>query len=169
MLKRFYPNEYVNDVEGINYNRLKELGIKGLIYDLDNTLSPFDIEKPTDNIIKLINKLKGEGFKICLVSNNKGNRVKIYNEELGLPSISKAGKPKTGCIKKAKELLNLKNDEIVIIGDQMFTDIWVGNRAGIMSILVKPIAGRDEFTVRLKRGVESKVLKKYIKSINKSI
>ncbi len=161
MLKRFYPTHYFESVKHIDYDALLKNGRKSLIFDLDNTLAPFDIVEPNDEIIQFINGLKEKGFKVCLVSNNKGKRVEIFNQKLGLPIVSKAGKPKLGGITRAINLLESKKEECVMIGDQMFTDVWVGNRLGIVSILVKPIANRDEFTVKLKRGVERQVFKRY--------
>lgn len=165
MFKRFFPMEYVENVNVIDYTRLKENGIKGLIFDLDNTLAPFDVKKPTEKIKVFLNQLETQGFKICLVSNNQGKRVEIYNEELKLPTVSKAGKPRKRGILTALKLMNISKEEGVVIGDQMFTDIWVSNRIGMYSILVKPIGDRDEFTVRLKRGLEKKVFNMYMKKI----
>lgn len=161
MLKRFYPTHYYLSVKHIDYDKLMKNGINALIFDLDNTLAPFDIVEPDDDIIRFINMLKDKGFKVCLVSNNKGERVQIFNQKLGLPIVPKAGKPKLAGITRAINLLKARKDECVMIGDQMFTDVWVANRLGIMSILVKPIANRDEFTVKLKRGAESIVFKRY--------
>ncbi len=163
MFKRFYPKEYVNSVYEINFENLRKQGIVGLIFDLDNTLAPFNVEKPTKDIRDFINNLLDEGFKVCLVSNNKGKRVEIFNSEMKLPFVSKAGKPKKKGILNGINQLELNLNEVVMIGDQMFTDIWVGNRLGIYTILVKPISERDEFTVRLKRGTEKVVFEKYLK------
>ncbi|MFV0519892.1 MAG: YqeG family HAD IIIA-type phosphatase [Lachnospirales bacterium] len=167
MLKRFYPTEYVESVYTIDYNNLKKLGITGLIFDLDNTLAPFDIDHPTEEIKNFIKTRMEEGFKICLVSNNKGKRVEIFNEGLKLPFVSKAGKPKKNGILNGMSQLNLTSKEVVMIGDQMFTDVWVGNRLDMHTILVKPICERDEFTVKLKRGTEKIVFKQYLKYIEK--
>lgn len=161
MFKRFYPTYYYESVQQIDYDDLLKQGKTSLIFDLDNTLAPFDVVYPDDNIISFISGLKEKGFKVALVSNNKGNRVEIFNEKLGLPVVSKAGKPKLGGITKAIDLMDTQKEKCVMIGDQMFTDVWVGNRLGITSILVKPIANRDEFTVKLKRGAEKKVFKRY--------
>ncbi|MFV0441297.1 MAG: YqeG family HAD IIIA-type phosphatase [Lachnospirales bacterium] len=167
MLKRFYPKEYVKSVYHIDYKRLKKMGIKGLVFDLDNTLAPFDIEKPTKEIDDFIKKLLADDFKVCLVSNNKGKRVEIFNEEMKLPFVSKAGKPKKKGILSGLKQLELNPREAVMIGDQMFTDVWVGNRIKMYTILVKPICDRDEFTVKLKRGTEKIVFKRYKKYVKK--
>ncbi len=164
-LNRFYPQYYVKSIYDIDYDKLKKDGKRGLVFDLDNTLAPFDIVEPTEEIINFINKLIKDGFKVCLVSNNKGNRVQIFNKKLNLVAIPKAGKPKTKGIKQGLQKLGVTKDEAVMIGDQMFTDIWVGNRMSMTTVLVKPIANRDEFTVKLKRGIESKVFNAYQRSL----
>ncbi len=168
MLKRFYPMYYYDSVRHIDYNKLYKEGKTALIFDLDNTLAPFDIREPDEGIIGFIQGLKDKGFKVCIVSNNKGNRVQIFNQKLGLPIVPKAGKPKLAGITRAMGIIDAKKDECVMIGDQMFTDVWVANRLGIVSILVKPIADRDEFTVKLKRGIEGVVFKQYQKFVSKN-
>ncbi len=168
MLKRFYPMYYYDSVRHIDYDQLYKEGKNALIFDLDNTLAPFDIKEPDEDIISFIQGLKDKGFKVCIVSNNKGNRVQIFNEKLGLPIVAKAGKPKLAGISRAMTLVDAKKEECVMIGDQMFTDVWVGNRLGIVSILVKPIADRDEFTVKLKRGAEKIVFRQYQKFASKN-
>lgn len=164
MLERFYPTIYVENVSVIDYDDLLKRGKIGLLFDLDNTLAPFDIVYPTDDIISFISSLLERGFKVCLVSNNKGTRVEVFNEKLNLPMVSKAGKPKKKGISKALSLLNVTPQQAVMIGDQLFTDVYVGNRLNMETILVKPISDRDEFTVKLKRGIEKIVFNKYMKS-----
>lgn len=164
MFKRFYPTEYKESVQDIDYEYLKSKNICGLIFDLDNTLAPFDIEEPTQDIIDFVRGLEADGFNVCLVSNNKGTRVEVFNRKLGLKYVSKAGKPKKAGIMRGIELMGLEPRQCVMIGDQMFTDVWVGNRLGIHTILVKPIANRDEFTVKLKRGAEKIVFNMYLKA-----
>ncbi len=164
-LNRFYPKYYVESIYKIDYKELKNNGKIGLIFDLDNTLAPFDIVEPTKEIIDFLAKLQKDGFKVCLVSNNKGDRVEIFNRTLNLIAVSKAGKPKTKGIKSGLQQLGVTKNQAVMIGDQMFTDVWVGNRMDITTILVKPIANRDEFTVKLKRGIEKKVFEAYKRSI----
>lgn len=167
MLKRFYPNKYVKDIYSINYDKLFINGKIHLLFDLDNTIAPFDITEPNDRTILFFKKLVEKGFKICIISNNKRKRVEHFNKALQLKIYPEAGKPKLTGIKNAIKSIGGTRYSTVIIGDQMFTDMWVGNRLKIYSILVKPIANRDEFTVRLKRGLEKRVLKTYLINKNK--
>ncbi len=166
MLSRFFPDIYVNNVYNIDYNNLKESGIKTLVFDLDNTLSPFDIELPTDEVKELLKSLSND-FIVIIVSNNSLSRVEKYAKDLNVPYIHKAGKPK---IDKIKNFIILNGGELsssAIVGDQLFTDMWVGTKLNIKKILVEPIANRDEFTVKLKRGLEKIVFKQYLRKNNK--
>jgi HAD superfamily phosphatase (TIGR01668 family) len=168
MLKRFYPKEYLDNIYQVNYTLLRINGVSGLIFDIDNTIAPFDIPEPDEKIIKFFNYLTTIGFKICFLSNNSEGRVTLFNKKLSLFAIHKAGKPKLKGVNKALELLGTPPEKTVLIGDQVFTDIWCGNRKGIYTILVKPIAQRDEWTVRLKRGVEKIVVKTYLNYLKKN-
>lgn len=165
MLKMLFPDEYVDSVKDIDFKKLKRKKIEGLIFDIDNTLVPHDIAEPPQSILNLFKTLKEMGFKICLLSNNNAKRVTIFNKDLNLHNIPKAKKPLKFGITKAMALLRTNNNNTAIIGDQIFTDVWGGNRKGIHTILVKPIETRDEFTVHLKRGIERKVINLYKKTL----
>ena len=162
-LNRFFPREHYNSVFEIDYETLYAKGFRGLIFDIDNTLAAFDIPDPPAEVVELINHLKQIGFGVCLLSNNNEQRVVAFNNPLELPAIHKAGKPKKRGILKAVSLLNLPKEQTAIIGDQLFTDIWGGNRCGVHTILVDPLATRDEWTVKLKRKPEKIVKNIYMK------
>ncbi len=163
---RFFPDIYVKDIYTIDYENLKNEGIKTIVFDLDNTLAPFDIELPTPNIKEILNKLTDMGFIVLIVSNNGVERVEKFCTDLDVKYIGKAGKPK---IKKIGDFITENGGTIsksAIVGDQLFTDMWVGTKLGLKKVLVEPIANRDEFTVKLKRGLEKAVFKIYLKREN---
>ncbi len=162
MLGRLYPKAYVDSIFHIDYKKLHKDGIKNIVFDIDNTLVPYTEKKPTEKIIKLFSNLQKIGFKVCLLSNNKKERVELFNEGLMLKAVYKAGKPSSKGINKMLSMLNANPNETALIGDQIFTDVWCGNRKGLYTILVKPVSTSDEFTVRLKRGVEKIVLNLYL-------
>ncbi|MDA3846613.1 MAG: YqeG family HAD IIIA-type phosphatase [Vallitaleaceae bacterium] len=163
-----YPNNHYNSVHEIDYKQLQVLGVKAIIFDIDNTLVPYDILEPTPQVIGLIEKLQKDGFKLCLISNNNKNRVDLFNKELKLPAIAKAYKPLSKNIKKGLALLGSQADQTALIGDQMFTDVWGGNRVGLFTILVRPIQDKEEWITKIKRGIEKKVFKKYISKKEKT-
>ena len=93
------------------------------------------------------------------MSNNSEERVSTFSKPLNIPFISKARKPLRKAFNRAKKALNLKDDEIVVIGDQLLTDIFGGNRANLHTILVVPIVQTDGFVTRFNRKVERRILK----------
>lgn len=169
MLERFYPDCYYESAYVIDYERLYSEGFRGLIYDIDNTLVPHGA--PADaRALELMDRLKRVGFKITFLSNNKEPRVAMFNEKIGADYIFKAGKPKAVNYLKAAENMGCGPDKTVFIGDQLFTDIWGANNAGIKSFLVVPIdKSTDEIQIVLKRILERIVLGFYLKKhgINK--
>ena len=167
MLKKLFPQRTENSIYDIDYSSLFEKGIKFLIFDLDNTVAPYDVPEPDEKMTAFFTVLKQKGFALCFLSNNEGARVERFNRTLGLFAVSKARKPKTSGVNRALTLMGGSASQTAIVGDQLLTDIWCGNRAGIMTIHVKPVADRDEWTVRLKRPIERLIFKRYKKFARK--
>ena len=167
MLKRFYPQQYLPSVYDINFEMLSNNGIKYLLIDIDNTLAPHDVPEPDEKIFSFVRTLKEKGFNVCLISNNKPKRVDLFNKNLGLCAVSKAGKPKKRAVFQALSLLSGSASETALIGDQLFTDVWCGNRTGVYTVLVKPISSRDEWTVKLKRLPEKIIFRFYLRHSSK--
>jgi len=163
--KYFFPKEAADSVFDIDYDKLWLAGISGLIFDIDNTLVTFDVAKPPAEIVNLLAGLADKGFSICLLSNNSKKRVRGFSESLCYPHIWRAKKPGRGGISRAMSHLGLEKDQVALIGDQIFTDCLGGNRFGVHTILTKPIANRDELTVKLKRLPEKMVLRSYAKKV----
>ena len=173
MLRKFsekylFPKQSADSVHDIDYDKLWHDGIRGLIFDIDNTLVTFDIPEPTEQIIVLLARLTQKGFGICLLSNNGEARVKGFCRNIDYPHIWRAKKPGLKGISRAMAHLGLEKHQVAIIGDQIFTDSFVGNRFGIHTILTAPIAKRDEWTVKLKRLPEKLVLRAYARRERKN-
>ena len=157
MLRRFYPNEYLDSAYQIEFERLFLEGYRGIIFDVDNTLVPHGA--PADERAKkLFAQLKKLGYQCCLLSNNKETRVKMFNDELQVQYIFKAGKPKVSGYERAMELMGTHKENTLFVGDQIFTDVYGANRAGIRTILTKPIHPKEEIQIVLKRYLEKIVL-----------
>lgn len=166
MLQRFYPGEYVESSYVIPYEELYRQGYRGLIFDIDNTLVPHGA--PADQRARaLFARLKKIGFGCCLLSNNKESRVKLFNDAVKVHAIFKAGKPLPANYRRAMELMGTDAGSTIFIGDQIFTDVYGAKRAGIRTILVKPIHPREEIQIVLKRYLEKIVLWSYRRSLRK--
>ncbi|MBW4885481.1 MAG: YqeG family HAD IIIA-type phosphatase, partial [Bacillus sp. (in: Bacteria)] len=97
-------------------------------------------------------------IKVTIVSNNNEKRVKIFSEPLNIPFIYKAKKPMGRAFRKAVKNMGLKKEDVVVIGDQLMTDVLGGNRNGFHTILVVPVAASDGFFTRFNRQVERRIL-----------
>lgn len=133
---------------------LKARGIRGLIIDLDNTVTEWGRATLDRGVRRWFADLKEQGIKACLVSNNRSNRVKKVADALGIPGISRAGKPRRRAFRQAMAVMDTEAGGTAVIGDQVFTDILGGNRLGMYTILVMPINSREFIGTRMMRHVE---------------
>ncbi len=166
MIRKLYPTTYIESIYDMDLEKLKAEGIKGIIFDIDNTLVPYDVLEPHDEIVEFFGKLQDKGFKITLVSNNTKERVVKFNEKLKVIALHESQKPLGKNFKKALQLMACKKEEAVIVGDQIFTDVYGGNLVGIQTILVKPVSDKDEWKTKIKRGIEKKVIKSYERRVH---
>lgn len=157
MLQGFYPDRYVNSTYEIDFEAFYQEGYRGIIFDIDNTLVPHGM--PADErAIALFARLKQTGYHVIMISNNKEPRVKMFCDAVDTPYIFKAGKPNPKNYKKACERMGTDETDTLFVGDQIFTDVWGANKAGIYSVLVKPIHPKEEIQIVLKRYLEKIVL-----------
>lgn len=166
MFKQLYPSQRVESTYQIPFWEWRDRGIRGVIFDVDNTLVPHDA--PADeNAKKLFSHLKSLGMEACLVSNNKEPRVKAFAQTVGAWYVYKAGKPSVRGYEAAMKKMGTDRESTICVGDQIFTDIWGANRTGIYSILVNPINPREEIQIVLKRIPEKLVLYCYKRRLKK--
>lgn len=160
MLKQLIPSLQVTTIYDIDLDALAEQGVKGIITDLDNTLVAAEYPMATPELVQWLDQLQGRGFKVVIVSNNNQTRVSKFADPLGVPYIHRAKKPTNLSFKKALKLLGMHGHEVVVIGDQMFTDVLGGNRMGLYTILVTPIAiGEEGFFTKINRTMEKVALR----------
>ncbi|UOR13876.1 YqeG family HAD IIIA-type phosphatase [Halobacillus amylolyticus] len=158
MIKKFLPNEHVKSIHDIDPENLKEKGIKGIITDLDNTLVAWDEPDATEEIVNWFRHMNNHGIQVTIASNNNENRVKLFSEPLNTSFIHSARKPLSKAFKKARKDMNVHKGEIVVVGDQLMTDVLGGNLAGLYTILVVPIVETDGFWTRFNRKIERRIL-----------
>ncbi len=139
---------------------LQEMGIDGIITDLDDTLAARNVFLPDEEVAAWVNGLTEAGIKICIVSNNHKKRTEDFAAPLGLPCFYKALKPSRKAIFKALERLHLPKEKVVLLGDQLFTDMAAASRCGMKSILVDPVGTYGGWFVHFKRKLEIPLRKK---------
>jgi len=159
------PSIWVETIHNIDYKKLYESGKRAIYFDIDNTMASYQTPLPDEKIHNFIKMLHDIGFKVGVLSNAKSGRAKLFADALGLDFEGKALKPRRKGFNRLSERLGVKNDEVVMIGDQLFTDIWGGNRYKCYTVLVTPIEPKgDPAFVKFKRIFEKPVMKKLKKS-----
>ena len=157
-----YPKKYINNVLEISADFLKEENINGLILDVDNTLL-FHDRKMLTGLTQWVENMKKNNIKLCILSNtNKKDKVDKLSKDLKVPYIFFAKKPLKGGFKKVAKILNMKNENIAVVGDQIFTDVIGANRMNMYPILTKPLSQTDILITRIKRPLEEYIIKKYL-------
>ena len=157
MLSRFYPDDWVDSAYQIDYEKIYDRVYRGLIFDIDNTLGPHGA--PADErAIALFARLKNLGFSCCLLSNNQMERVSSFNEPIQVFFIENAHKPSAKNYRRAMEMMGTDEKNTLFIGDQLFTDVYGAKRAGIRTVLVRPIHPKEEIQIVFKRYLERIVL-----------
>ena len=167
-MESYVPDIYQKNIYEINYKKLKEKGIKCILFDLDNTLiKPVafakDLKEISEDTIKLFSKLKKMGFKVIVFSNGFPGKTKKFGILSDTEVRYRMKKPSIKGFEEIMETYRYKQNELIIIGDQIITDIKGGNDAGITTALIKPICKHDSIFTKVNRLKEKKVMKKLSK------
>lgn len=157
-MQKLLPDAYFKSVKDVTVHHLNSMKIRGVILDIDDTLSGHNIELFDDDIHQWIDTLKKDGIKICLLSNNSKERAEKAASALGLSGIGCARKPLKSGFRAAAKLMGVSLAETCVIGDQIFTDILGGNRLGLYTVLVDSITAHSSLFFRFKRFVERPVM-----------
>ena len=155
---KLVPDFQFERIDRIDPGFFARQNIRLVALDVDNTLTTHDNPEPDARVLEWLAKMKQEGIKLAVLSNNKEERVAPFAARLGLGHQSRAGKPLTGGLKRLAQRYRLPPEQIALIGDQIFTDIWCANRFGAVSILVEPMYLEDMPFFKLKRRLERLVL-----------
>lgn len=155
MFELFRPTLQASSLDRIPIDRLERDGIKGLIIDLDNTMTPWNDVEVGPKVTAWFKELKEAGIKACVVSNNKRKqRVAVVADRLGIPFVFRATKPRRRAFRAGMAILGTGKSDTAVIGDQLFTDILGGNRLGLYTILVVPLSEREFIGTRFMRQME---------------
>lgn len=147
---------------------LSEQKIKALLIDIDNTLAPYEQAEPDEKLFEWVSSLEKAGVKAALISNNKAERVELFNKDLKLPAYPDAHKPCRKTLLTAIEALGADIEHTAVMGDQLFTDAYGGKRIGTKAIIVPPIKDKKTLFFRFKRMLERPIMKSYYREKNKN-
>ena len=161
-MSKFLPKMYQKDIYSVDYKFLKKKGIKCLLFDLDNTCIPYKIDKPNDKLKRLFYRLKKHGFEVIIFSNSPKKRLEKFKDlEVDYNALSM--KPLSRSFKKVLRKYNYNKNEVCLIGDQIFTDVYGGNKIGIYTCLVEPIDDVDMILTNVSRVFEKRLFNKWDK------
>ena len=133
------PKWITGSVTELSPEWLAREGIQLLMLDFDNTIVPYTTNVPAADMEIWLRCMVRVGVKLCVVSNTHKERPKAFCKKYGIPCITHAKKPSGKGIRECLELFGLAPEVCALAGDQIFTDTLGANRAGMKSILVKPI------------------------------
>ncbi len=159
----FIPDMMFDCIYDITPEFFAECGIRAVVLDIDNTLVTYGMAKPTPEVLSWIESLRAGGLFVAIASNNHKERVELFNEEIGAFVTWESKKPFAKSVHMAAEHFGVKENEIAIIGDQIFTDVWCARNAGSYAILVVPLKYKENLFFRFKRMCEKPFIRAYKK------
>lgn len=157
MIEKVIPDIYQKSIYYINYDKLCKKGIRCIIFDLDNTITPSHIKKPTKRLKKLFDELRDKGFKVIIMSNAPKHRIEPFKTYLNVDACAFSLKPRKNKYERIMEKFKYKHTEVAAVGDQLLTDIYGANKLDLTSILVNPLTDKD-FSVTFFNRIIEKII-----------
>lgn len=158
------PDYYFDDIYQITPDFFRKIGVSAVICDIDNTLVTYDDPEPTPPVCAWLESMKKAGIRFVFLSNNHPPRVERFAKSLSLPFYAEAKKPGTKVLLRALADLGVRPDRAASLGDQIFTDVLTGQRAGLKTVLVPPIRDRTDLFHRIKRLGERPFVAAYFRA-----
>ena len=139
MLRLPVPDLLLPDIYAVTPELVRQRGLKLLLLDLDNTLSPYECDEPTDALRRWLGEMRSAGAEPFIFSNNRGGRPALFAEKLGVGFIGRAKKPSPRRLLALLDEKQLGKNEAALVGDQIYTDIFCAKNAGVLAVAVRPI------------------------------
>ena len=166
LFKSFIPFAHSGSIYEIGVDFYKRNNVRTLFMDLDNTLDSYRAREPKDNTLEYVKKLKDAGITPVIISNNKASRVSGYANLLGVEFLSSAHKPFSKRLKAEIARRNLSNEDVMLVGDQMMTDVLAAKGAGIRVVLTEKLVKEDQWTTHINRLIDRPIRKYHRKRNN---
>lgn len=155
MWKLLHPFRCVRRVTDLLYQDFLANGVRGVIFDLDNTLVEWSETDAPPDVLTWVAGLRESGIAACIVSNSgRRHHVESAAERMDIPWTMRAKKPLAAGLRRGMSMMGTSPETTAIIGDQLFTDILGGNSLGLRTFLVDPMSKREAVTSRLQRPLE---------------
>jgi len=157
----FYPDKIFDTYADVTPEFLLSMGKTTLLCDIDNTLAPYSMPVPDENLLRWFDGMRQAGIRLAFVSNNHADRVELFAKGLGIPTYPDSGKPSRRGIRQAMADFGSTTENTAFLGDQLLTDVLAARRSGIAPYIVPPIEPRENLFFRFKRSIENLILKFY--------
>ncbi len=157
------PDLICQKVQEIPFALFAEKGVRVIAFDIDNTLVSYDTPKPDAELVSFLRALEEKGFALALVSNNTPERVACFNESLGFFTVPDAHKPLRRALCPVLERFQATPKEVLLVGDQLLTDVLTARIHGAFAVTVPPIKKVETAFFRFKRVLEKPFIRLYYK------
>ena len=138
-----FPTWIFSRITDVSLSAVQAAGVRGLLLDVDNTLTLHDSQDLPDGVADWLRAAKEAGLSLIIVSNATPARVSPFAERLGLPFVARAAKPLPFGFWRAAKALGLPRRACLVIGDQIFTDMWGAFFGGFPAVQLEPIAPEE--------------------------
>lgn len=153
------PDIYLERVTMLTPKMLNTMGVKGLLLDVDNTMSTHHGTELLEGLEEWIAKMGEHGIPLIILSNSKNKRVEPFAKNIGLPFVSLGLKPLPIGFIRAAKMLKIPLKSLALCGDQVFTDYLGARITGVKIVLLKPIKPEDKLSFKIRRSLEHVLLK----------
>ena len=157
----FRPDAFFPSLDRVHFAGLYRRGFRLVMLDLDNTLSGHGVYEADEYAVNCVKTIKEHGFFCWLVTNARTKRGQAYAATLDIPVRAMAGKPSAAALLQICHDTGIPPQQCVLIGDQIFTDIWSAKRAGCHAVLVKPRFSDEAWNVKIKRYLEKPLYRRF--------
>lgn len=154
----FKPAHRIGKMIELTPAMLGDWGVTALLLDIDNTMTTHNNPEPAEGVQAWIDGMKNAGFSLMVVSNNNGERVRLFSQRVGLPYEGSAAKPLPMGFRRACRHLGVRPAQTAVVGDQIFTDILGGNLLGACTVMTEPYQLEEHLFFRVKRACERAVM-----------
>ncbi len=154
MANPFIPRYVFDSIYDITPALLEKDGVRGILIDLDGTMASRHAARPAATVAPFLKRFLDAGMKVAVLSNNNEDRVRVFCEDLGVPYLHRAFKPARQGFARGAQMMGLPLSQCAVIGDQIYTDTFGGNRAGVAATCYVYSYDAQDFFIKLRYQLE---------------
>jgi uncharacterized protein len=165
LLERFAPHEVMSSVLDLAPAVLTERGLGAVVFDVDNTLGPWGVDEPVDEIHGLLAALQQHGIRMAFLSNHAIPRTQLERRLPYGPVVWDAKKPRFSGYRTALREISARPERSAMVGDRLVTDVWGARVLGMYTYLVDPIIGHgvtEGLVLRTTRACERALVRMHV-------